>query len=260
MTVHLLKYLALPPLINVLLIVAGLLLLKRWRWLGSSLVALGLIALLALSTPLASYWLRVGLETYSPPTAAELSRAEAIVILGGGRDYVAPEFGWGDAPNNATWRRLAYGAWLADRSDLPILVTGGRMHGEMLAEATLMAKALRQVFGLEAHWIETRSRTTAENARYSAPLLKADGIRSVLLVSQAWHLPRAVPEFTRMGLEVIPAPTDFASPPPASLLAWIPQAYHLRHSAQALHEWLGRAFYALRAWLVTDETVNPADR
>ncbi|HET8791738.1 MAG TPA: YdcF family protein, partial [Modicisalibacter sp.] len=124
MSLHLLKYLALPPLINVLLVVAGLLLLKRWRWLGGSLVALGLITLLALSTPLASYWLRVSLQPYAPPTPAELSRAEAIVILGGGRDYGAPEFGWGDAPSNTTWRRLAYGAWLARRTELPILVTG----------------------------------------------------------------------------------------------------------------------------------------
>ena len=259
MSIQLLKYLALPPLINVLLVVAGLVLFKRWRWLGGSLVALGLVTLLALSTPLASYWLRVSLEPYSPPTPAELSRAEAIVILGGGRDYGAPEFGWGDAPANATWRRLAYGAWLARRTELPILVTGGRGHGEALAEATLMANALRQVFGLSARWVETRSRTTAENARFSAPLLKADDVESVLLVSQAWHLPRAVPEFTRAGLEVIPAPTEFASQPPPGLLAWIPQAYHLRHSTQALHEWLGRAVYALRAWLFADE-ISPADR
>ncbi len=247
MLLHSLKYLLLPPIVNVLMVVVGLLLWKRRPRLGIATVTLGLATLLVLATPWASYWLRTGLEPYAPPSPEALSRSEAIVILGGGRDYGAPEFGWGDAPNNATWRRLAHGAWLARRSDRPILVTGGRVHDEAIAEATLMANALRQAFGLDVAWIEDASRTTAENAELSAAILQDADIHTILLVSQAWHLPRAVPEFTRAGLEVIPAPTDFASQPPPGIVAWIPRAYYLRHSTQALHEWLGRAVYALKA-------------
>lgn len=246
---HTLKYLLLPPLVNALLLIAGLVLWNRARWLGIGLVALGLVTLLVLSMPWTSYWLRKGLEPYGPPTQAALEHAEAIVILGGGRDYGAPEFGWGDAPGNATWRRLGYGAWLARKTQLPILVTGGRVHDEATDEATLMANALQQSFAIEANWREGCSRTTAENADFSAAMLKRDGISTILLVSQAWHLPRAVEEFTRAGLAVIPAPTDFASRPPPGLMAWLPRAYHLRHSTQAIHEWLGRAVYILRARL-----------
>lgn len=247
-----LKYLLLPPFINVLLGVLGLLLWRRMPWLGAIMLALGVGGLLWLATPTTSHWLRAGLEPYPAVTMDELASTQAIVVLGGGRDYQSPEFGWEDAPNNATWRRLGYAARLHRQSGLPLLVSGGRVHGEARAEATLMALALRDSFGLEATWQETESRNTAENARYSAALLEQEGISRVALVSQAWHLPRAVPEFERAGLAVVPAPTEFASPPPAGWRAWLPRAYHLRHSTQALHEWLGRGVYALRERLFRD--------
>ncbi|SHF15559.1 Uncharacterized SAM-binding protein YcdF, DUF218 family [Modicisalibacter ilicicola DSM 19980] len=242
---HALKYLLLPPLINMLLIVSGLVLWKTSRGVGITLVALGMASLLALSLPWVSYWLRKGLEPYEPPAPSALQDAQAIVILGGGRDFGTPEFGWGDAPNNATWRRLGYGAWLARETNLPLLVSGGRGHDEALAEATLMARALEQAFGLDVRWVETRSRSTAENAEFSATILEREGLDTVLLVSQAWHLPRAIPEFEQTGLRVIPAPTEYASRPPNGPIAWIPRAYHLRQSTQALHEWLGRGAHAL---------------
>ncbi|GGY06980.1 hypothetical protein GCM10007160_38040 [Litchfieldella qijiaojingensis] len=248
-----LKYLLLPPLVNVLLALLGALLWRHMPWLGGLLVIVGVVGLLVLATPTASYWLRQGLEPQRPIDTAELQQAEAIVILGGGRDFEAPEFGWGDAPNNATWRRLAYGAKLHRDSGLPILVSGGRLHDENVPEAELMAAALREVFDVPVAWQEGQSRTTAENARYSANILQGEGLQRVALVSQAWHLPRAMPEFTRAGLEVIPAPTEFASSPPPGLHAWLPRAYHLRHSSQALHEWLGRGVYELRNTLFRSE-------
>ncbi|WP_372611036.1 YdcF family protein [Halomonas sp.] len=245
-----LKYLLLPPLINVVLTLLGGLLWSRMQWLGGLLVVLGLGGLLALATPVASHALRQGLEP--PPLAGPgtLGRAQAIVILGGGRDFRAPEFGWGDAPSNITWRRLAYGAHLHRQSGLPILVSGGRVHDEHSAEASLMGAALREVFGVPVRWMEGQSRNTAENARYSAEMLRAANIERIALVSQAWHLPRATTEFERVGLTVIPAPTEFASEPPTGLQGWLPRAYHLNQSTRALHEWLGRGELALRQRLL----------
>ncbi|TDN98441.1 MULTISPECIES: YdcF family protein [Halomonas] len=240
-----LKYLVLPPVINVLLILAGLALGAR-QLTGGAFIALGLISLLLLSTPLASHALRQGLEPPALAGPSQLRQAQAIVILGGGRDYASPEFGWGDAPTNASWRRLAYGAYLHRETRLPILVSGGRLHEEHSAEASLMAAALREVFQVPVRWMEGRSRSTAENARYTAEMLGGEGIEHIALVSQAWHLPRAVAEFERVGLCVTPAPTEFASQPPPGIQAWIPRAYHLHQSTRALHEWLGRAELALR--------------
>ncbi|WP_111415348.1 YdcF family protein [Billgrantia lactosivorans] len=244
----LLKILLLPPTLNVLLVLLGLLLSPR-RFLGALLIMLGLFGLLLLATPMASHALRQGLEPYPVPARAQLESAEAIVVLGGGRDYRAPEFGWGDAPANPTWRRLAYATHLHRQTELPILVSGGRVHDEEFAEASLMAAALRDVFDVPARWLEGESRSTAENARFSAEMLRAEGIERVAVVSQAWHLPRAVAEFESRGLAVIPAPTEFTSPPPEGLAAWLPRAYHLNQSTRALHEWLGRAAHRLRGLL-----------
>ncbi|UYG02020.1 YdcF family protein [Halomonas sp. LR3S48] len=244
----LLKILLLPPTLNVLLVLLGLMLSPR-RFLGALLIMLGLFGLLLLATPMASHALRQGLEPHPTPARTQLESAEAIVILGGGRDYMAPEFGWGDAPANPTWRRLAYGAYLHRQTELPLLVSGGRVHGEEAAEASLMAAALRDVFDIPVKWLEGESRSTAENARLSAEMLRADDIGRVALVSQAWHMPRAVAEFEAQGLVVVPAPTEFTSPPPEGLEAWLPRAYHLNQSTRALNEWLGRAALSLRQWL-----------
>lgn len=240
------QYLVFPPLGNVLLALLGAALCRWSRGVGITLIATAGISLLALSTPLASYWLRVGLEPYPTLSQEQAESAEVVIILGGGRDYDSPEFGWGDAPANATWRRMAYGAALAKRHDLPVLVAGGRVHGEALAEADLMAMAMTELFEVEPTWAESQSTSTQENAQLSTELLREAGLERALLVSQAWHLPRAVSAFQRAGIEVIPAPTEFASPPSGGVMVIIPRAYHLRQSTQALHEWLGRIVYALR--------------
>jgi uncharacterized SAM-binding protein YcdF (DUF218 family) len=84
-----------------------------------------------------------------------------------------------------------------------------------------------------------------ENARKSAALLMEAGIGKVLLVSHAWHLPRAVVAFNQAGLEVVPMPTLFRREP-LTPLDYLPQAEGLRQSRIALHEWLGRFWYWLR--------------
>ncbi|MFD2189760.1 YdcF family protein [Pistricoccus aurantiacus] len=241
-----LKYLLLPPQINILLILAGILLWRRFPTLSGLAIVLSTLSLLVLALPWTSYWLRQSLEPPQPPSQEELAKAQAIVILGGGRDVSAPEFDWGDAPNNATWRRLVYGAKLYRDTGLPILVTGGADQRYERPEAELMANALEQVFNIPVKWRESESRTTAENATYSARILDRADIGTIALVSQAWHLPRAIPEFTQVGLKVIPAPTEFASPPPSGIAGWVPRAYYLRSSSIALHEWLGRGYYRLR--------------
>ena len=229
--------LLLPPLVNILLMLFGIVLWRHQAALGITLMVLGLGSLAALATPLASYHLRQGLSPDMLPVSTPPEGAGAIVILGGGRNVGSAEFGWNDAPINATWRRLAYGAWLHRQSDLPILVSGGRggdAHGDHQdAEATLMAAALREVFDVPVRWLEDASRSTTENADYSADMLRAQGIEHVVLISQAWHLARAQREFERAGLAVTPAATEFASRPPAGVRALLPSAYHLHQSSRA---------------------------
>ena len=158
----------------------------------------------------------------------------------------APEYG-GDTAGERTLLRLRYGALLAKRFDLPLLVTGGRPKDATRTEAAVMAEILEREFTVKVRWQEGESRNTAENASKSAAILRDAGVRRIVLVTQAFHMPRAVRLFRAAGLEVVPAPTQFktAANSPLGPLDLLPQSNALRNSYFALHEWLGIAWLAL---------------
>ena len=168
-----------------------------------------------------------------PPTA------QAVVILAGGVRRYAPEYNQ-DAPSDATWQRLVYGARLARRTQLPILLTGGN------GEAAAMRAFLGDDLHLTARWVEEHARNTAENAEFSAQLLARDGVRDILLVTSDWHMRRAVAEFELQGLRVVPAPVTDYAPPDGMLARWLPGAGALSDSRLVLYESLGRLVAGVR--------------
>jgi uncharacterized SAM-binding protein YcdF (DUF218 family) len=103
-----------------------------------------------------------------------------------------------------------------------------------------MREALEQDFGVKVRWVEAASRDSAENASLSAPMLKTAGITRIALVSNASHLPRAVPLFEKQGLEVIPAPMGFSTGSPSLAGSLLPGGLGL--SREALHEYLGQLY------------------
>lgn len=139
-------------------------------------------------------------------------------------------------------------AWLAKRTGLPLLVSGGLGKDGRPSEAHMMQQVLEQEYSLPVRWLEPDSRDTYENAEFSAKLLKADGIERVYLVTHAWHLPRAVWSFHQFKLDVIPAPTVFEGlgKGPRELADFLPNARALERTAYACHEIIGNAWYRLR--------------
>lgn len=234
--------LLLPPFGPMLLIACGLWLTRRQRRIGMLLAIAGLLGLTALSVPAVANAMLRAQETIAPLALDALAGAQAIVVLGGGTAYAAPEYG-GDTVNAQSLQRLRYAAMLQRRSGLPLLVSGGAPFGGR-PEALSMQAVLEQEFSLKVRWAETVSRDTAENAALSAPILKDDGIRRIVLVSHAWHLPRAVAAFERQGFTVIAAPTGFTRDSPSLLEDLLPSAFALEKSRMALNEWLGRLLAA----------------
>ena len=230
--------LLLPPIGLLLLAFAGLWLSRRHPRLGRGIVLAGLLGMFALSVPLVAERLMASLETYPPITTQQLAQAQAIVILGGGNYEAAPEYG-GDTVSYWTLERLRYGAYLQRQSGLPILVTGGSPFGGR-PEGETMKEALERDLHGSVKWAENESRDTAENAAYSAVILKTAGITRIALVSQAWHLPRAAELFERQGLQPIPAPTGFTTHPSSLFIRLLPSSDAFAYSSRALREWLGR--------------------
>jgi len=242
----------LPPG-GILLLLAIAFLLVRGT-LGRVILFVAWSLLLIMSLPGLAYPL-IGLleqEPVVPPQQVMATGAGAIVVLAAGTYTDAPEYG-GDTVDANSLQRIRYAAWLQRRTGLPLYVTGG--YGEH-APGPVMAQVLRDEFQVPVAAVEDQSRTTWENADMTVPLLRAAGIGHVLLVTQAWHMPRAVAAFQRAGIEVTPAPTYFIHQAPAGadqtsskFRDWLPQASAFAASAHAVHEFIGQVYYQLRASL-----------
>ncbi len=235
--------LILPPFGPLLLIAFGLWLASRRRRIGTLLATVALLGLVALSLPAVANALLRSQEVSAPLAPEALVGAQVIVVLGGGTNYMAPEYG-GDTVSIYTLERLRYAALLHRRSGLPLLVTAGAPFGGQ-PEAQLMQAVLEQDFAVKVRWVESESRDTAENASLSARILKDAGIQRILLVSQAWHLPRAVAAFERQGFTVTPAATGFTRDSPSLLQNLLPSAGALESSRTAINEYLGRLISGL---------------
>lgn len=230
--------LALPPAGPLLLAALGLLLLRRWPRFGKSLAWSGLALLWLLATPAVTKPMLAAIEDVPPLDIARMKDAQAIVVLGGGSYFAAPEYG-GDTVSSGSLVRIRYAARLQRETGLPLLVTGGAPEGGV-AEGLSMKKALEQDFGVKVRWFEDASADTRDNARNSAPLLREAGVKRVLLVTHAWHMRRAQEAFAAERLGVIAAPTGFESTGPLAALDWLPSPVGLRAGRIALNEWLGR--------------------
>lgn len=241
---NLISAVLLPPLNLILLGLAGLMLLRRRPTLARVLLIAALALLTALSMPVVADRLLAQLETYPALDPAHLPQADAIVILGAGTYFDAPEYG-GDTVDSLALERLRYGARLARMTGLPILVTGGKPAGGK-AQATLMQVALEQDFRVPVRWAEAHSNTTWDNARNSYALLAPTRIRRIFLVTHAWHLPRAVYSFEKAGFSVIPAGTGFTLARTPRIMDFIPHPRGLQASYYAMHEAIGLIWYRLK--------------
>jgi uncharacterized SAM-binding protein YcdF (DUF218 family) len=238
--------LLLPPLSLLLLLALGLLLLYRRRKLAWPLIVSSFILLWLAATP---YVAESGLHLLEARTAPLGKQdADAIVILGGGTYFHAPEYGQ-DTVSAQTLSRLRYGARLQRATGKPILVTGGKPLGNRLSEAQQMKIALEQDFGIPVRWIEDSSDNTYENAYRSRQMLQAQGIRTIYLVTHAWHMPRAADIFRRAGFEVVEAPTAFTTRYQTDLLAFLPRASSLHDSSIFMHELIGLLWYRVKSAL-----------
>jgi uncharacterized SAM-binding protein YcdF (DUF218 family) len=229
----------LPPAGPLLCVMLGLVLMGQRRRLGKMLAWFGVCSLAAFSLPVVSSWL---IDVAGGGASLDITRpipAQAIIITGGGVRIHAPEYG-GNTLGPLTLERTRYGAYLARKTGLPVLVTGGVV-SKGAAEAALMRDALQQEFGTPVRWVEAKSRSTNENARFSAAMLRAENIKRIVLVTHAFDVRRARLEFESAGFEVIPAPTGLGpnTPQPMAVLDFFPSAHALQGSYYACYELLG---------------------
>lgn len=248
--------LILPPASLFIVIFIGLAIWRRWPRAGRIVAGTGFALLTLLSSIAGSALLVDPLERMTRPLwLPQRAGGQAIVVLAAGRMSRAPEYDGLDIPDYIALARLRYAARLQRRTHLPVLVSGGvgahayrtpGPNGRAYSMADAMAMALVQDFGVPVKWSEPRSRDTRENADFSAAILRPAGVRRILLVTDAMHMPRAHAAFERAGLEVIDAPTMLFGDQDLTFSDWLPSAEGMRRSWYASYEWIGIAWYMLR--------------
>lgn len=178
--------------------------------------------------------LRDGLLPATPPRPARIG---AIVVLGGGR---LPHDG--SLPDD-TRAGTALRWWRGGLA--PVLMASGRDQADDLARRYRDAGVPR-----ERLRVEHASTDTHENARDSATLLRAEGIRTVAVVTSPVHLRRAAACFRHEGLAVWPiAASDDDEAALRRAPAWLPRRDALTLTARSLHEYVATWIYRRRGWM-----------
>ncbi len=228
----------LPPMLFLFLGLAGLLIARWLAWFG-------MLGLLVLAVPAVGTGMYVVLERDLPLTPPPDAPPQAIVVLGGdisrsGSDGLVLQ------PGALSLQRERTGADLYRHTHLPILISGGSLHDGESPLAAVMADSMEHDFQVPVRWAETGSRDTWDNAHLSAVILRENGIHSVYLVTQAWHMRRAILAFAGTGITVTAAPTriDRMQSSLAQYLVPVPSGWIT--SYYAFHEFVGWAYYALR--------------
>lgn len=243
----------------ILMVVALVLWWRRSRWVPLP-VATALLVLLLASNSWVSNSLVQSLEWRHMPSKA-LPTADAIVILGGATKSAFPPRPGVDLSEGGD--RVIYGAQLYREGKAPLVIaSGGRIEwrGGGPSESADMAELLKML-GVPAFAIlqDPTSLNTYQNAVNVRKILQERGIRRILLVTSAMHMPRSLQIFQRQGINAIPAPTDFLisqeelkepnSSPEAIMLSLVPDTDRLNKTTQALKEYIGMVVYRLRGWL-----------
>ena len=236
----------LPPFCFILMGGIGL---AVWRWrprLGRNLVAASYALLWITSTTAFPSPYYRSLEWPAPVDLRAANGVQAIVVLAGGLYRHAPEYGGADTVNSRTLDRVRYASWLVRQTGLPVLASGGPPDETSAAEAEIMKAVLENEFGTPVRWIEAESRNTFENARASARILRPAGIGKVFLVTDYFHMRRAVQAFAPTGIEVIPAPVNIPDKDPLTFWSYLPGPVGMRSNYFLAHELIGQVWYAIR--------------
>jgi uncharacterized SAM-binding protein YcdF (DUF218 family) len=243
-----------PLTLTILLAICALLAWKRRRLALRLLIAS--VALLLVFTSSFLVGALVGsLEDQYPDAAVDVPPAQAIVVLSGILHMPSAIHHLTGLLDSSDRLLVAFRLYRAGKAPL-VFCTGGNGHigsqSGKTPEATWMARLLEEWnIPSAAIQVEGESINTHENAVRTYQALAPRGIRRILLVTSAMHMPRAAGAFRKAGFEVIAVPADFrtgwgeANP----LAKWLPSPDNLRNSDAALHEWLGIAIYRLRGWM-----------
>lgn len=236
-----------PGNLLMLCLLAGVILhlLSRGRR-GKVLVGLSTLGFVLLTVAPIGPAMQGALEERFPQPPKLPNRIDGILLLSGGVDSEL-SLSFGETVLNCAGQRVVDGVALARRHPEAklVLVGGGGKYPE--ARATL-GFVVNEGIAPARVLLEEKSRSTHENAVYAKELLRPAPGQTWVLVTSAYHMPRAMGAFRAAGWHVIPYPVDFGTDPKTDLSASFSLVDGLASSTLAGKEWVGLVGYRLIGW------------
>lgn len=233
----------LPPGIFILLLmISGVwFLIRKPRKVGLMGLALGIAMWVSALGPV-SLLLHRGLE--SELTLPGEVQGDVIVLLGGGGDDETPDLSGTGTPSQVMLERIVTAVRLQKRLHIPIIVSGGAYFNQKIPEAEITKRFLVDLGVPDSKiYLETKSRDTIENARYTQAICAESEFRDPILVTSSYHMKRSLLSFRKVGMRVLPFPVGIKSKKPAEFF-WtdvLPTDY--RDISRVLREYIGYAVY-----------------
>ncbi len=220
---------------------------RRYPRVSRTLSGIALLALATLAVAPAAYWVDAPLERRFPMPATLPARIDGIIVLGGAIDVVSSKITGQLELMDPAERLTAFLALSRRYPQAKLVYTGGSgLLGHQEVREADVVRTLFASLGLEPDRIvfERESRNTWENALFSQRLLNPQPGENWLLVTSAWHMPRAVGCFRRVGWNVVPYPVDHIG---AKAHDWFGLDIDIQlHSVSVgLKEWVGLISYHL---------------
>jgi len=244
-------FFATPSNLLAVISLAGLALLVSGRHrLGRAIAAVGILGILIVgTTPLSRFSMRLLEDRFAPVQSLDDGSIAGVIVLGGAVGMKHGQVKFTDAA-----ARMTAAMELARRlPEARIVFTGGSasLMDEGYTEADV-ARALFTSVGMREENVlyEDRSRNTRENALFTRDLVEPQPGERWLLVTSAYHMPRAVGCFEAVGFNVVPYPVDFHADGTASdfFRPFFAVSEGLRLADLSTKEWIGLLAYRLMGY------------
>jgi uncharacterized SAM-binding protein YcdF (DUF218 family) len=220
-------------------------------WLKKKIfLVLATVILVITSSPISSHYLLSYLEkNQSKKSPVEMASADAIVVLGGMLTNIQTAQGihreWGDPDRFFAGLEL-----IKSNKANHIIFTGGKLPWEKMneTEGAVLAKYATD-WGVNKRQILVTKKVenTEDEAKAVKDLLEKYQSKQIILVTSAFHMPRAQRLFEKQDLKVQTYPVDFkAEDNKITILDFLPSAYAMKDFEFAVRELLGRAYYQLK--------------
>lgn len=178
---------------------------------------------------------------YTPPSTVN---GDVIVLLGGGATMDTPNLGGQGHLSSYAANRLLTAVQLYNKYHLPIVISGGKVLENTGTEAEI-ARHILLTLGIPDNQIlvENQSRNTTENAQLTKKIMEQHDLRHPILVTSAFHMPRAVLQFEKAGLVVTAYPADYQTNVHGNITAFdfVPSSGALQNLSLATKEYIGLA-------------------